>query len=114
MQSLIIILLILFPISILGFLRYKQLKKRETLSDDDKVQDEVEEFVYNGRKIYLSESEKPAWNGLPRIQKRAIYHKQLKMLQKKDAFIVTDNNGKTGMITRAEAIRSGYLKVERK
>lgn len=91
--------------------KYRHDKKhRETLPDNIPIQEEINQTEYNGHPIYLSPAEQSSWDSMSRSNKRLVYRNQVKMLKKGIVVKVTDQNGRTGLITRAEAKQKGIIK----
>ncbi len=91
--------------------RKAQLKEREALPDDIPVQDVVEAREFNGKTLYMSESDFEVWKKMSNAQKQKIHLRQLYYIKNGILFKVTDENGREGLITKQEAIAKGIIKA---
>lgn len=105
-------------ISVCAFLIYfgvknrkKVIEEREALPDDIPVQDVIEAREFNGHTLYLSESDYAIWKTLSNAQRQKIHLRQLYNIKNGFLVKVTDENGRDGLITRAEAIAKGVIKA---
>ncbi len=79
------------------------------MEDEFPIQDDIAEFEYNGKTLYLSEDDRRVWNNLSREDKRLIYVQQEKKLRSGLFFEVTDASGKTGIMRRVDAMNAGFV-----
>ena len=79
------------------------------MDDDTPEQGAVKAWDFGGKTIYLSESDKTVWDKMNNAQKRAVHLKQIEAIRSGLIYKVTDENGNDGLITQAEALRTGVL-----
>ena len=101
---------ILFTFALLLITKRRNDLKRENLEDDMPEQAEIHAVELNGRTIWLSNSDLEIWKGLNNFQKKAIVDKQINAIKNgRWVKVMNDNMDCTGIITREEALRTGYL-----
>lgn len=73
-------------------------------------QEQVHEVDYNGHTLYLTESDQARWKTLNNSERRQIHLRTKYAIREGLLVKVTDNEGRTGLISRQEAIAKGIIK----
>lgn len=112
-QTVIGIILISVIFIIIGLVirsNRKRKLERESLPDDEPIQDKIEPVDANGNKLYLSIADKKAWKTLSNPQRQQIILRQQKLIKQGVLVKVMEGEKVIGLVTRIEAIRTGLIK----
>lgn len=82
--------------------------RKDDVSDDIPIQDEIGEIKYKGITLYLSPDDKNIFTQLPQHAKQEILDTQQRNLFT-GKWVKVTIDGKTGILTKEDALKDGFL-----